>query len=154
MLVFWNDGIFFRREAASYVIHDDEVAFPDDPFPSDDTLTQYFPGYPDAKAAVDGPALFAQALEAGLDIVFARAPALNGTYRVNDAAQRNISGIAASIASRGRVPGGGANFEYPDITGADHTFTAAQFLDFATAVEDYIYGLSRGQNPAQPWGIP
>ena len=43
------------------------------------------------------------------------------------------------LAARNRVPGGGATFRYGDIAGAPHDFTSADFLNFADAVEDYVY---------------
>jgi hypothetical protein len=101
-------------------------------------------------AKPDPAQLFAMAIAAGCRISSAATPALNGTYAIDDAAQQTITGIAAGIAARNRVPGGGATFTYPDMAGTLHAFSAADFLDFATAVEDYVYALSNGQTPAQP----
>lgn len=95
----------------------------------------------------------ADVIAAGLAIVSTSTPALNGTYSLDADAQRKISGIAAGIGSRNRLPGGLATFDYTDGFGT-HTFTAAQFLDLATAIEDYLYALTRGALPAQPVAIP
>jgi hypothetical protein len=82
----------------------------------------------------DPTQVFAEAIGAGCQIVSTATPALNGTYAVDETAQRNISGIAAGIAARNRVPGGGATFTYPDMAGTLHAFSAADFLNFATAI--------------------
>lgn len=91
---------------------------------------------------------------AGLAIVSTATPALNGTYGIGPPEQQNISGIAAGIASRDRLPGGGATFDYGDAANVLHTFTGPNFLNFAAAVEDFLYNLDRGSPPTQPVTIP
>jgi hypothetical protein len=91
---------------------------------------------------------------AGVAVVSTGTPGLSATYAIDPVAQGRISGIAAGIAARNRVPGGGANFPYRDAVGTDHTFTGAQFLDFAAAIEDFVFALGRGQSPATPLVIP
>lgn len=109
---------------------------------------------PPAPVLVPTPAQrLAATIAAGVAVASLSAPALNGTYAIDKAALANVSGIAAGIAARNRLPGGGATFAYLDAAGAEHLFTAAQFLDFASAVEDYVYALSRGQAAAQPLSI-
>jgi hypothetical protein len=98
-------------------------------------------------AAPDPRAQFAAFLAAGLQVTIGGVAA---TFAIDDAAQKNISGIAAGIAARNRLPGGGATFDYPDMGFQDHAFTAAMFLDFAAAVEDAVYNASKGHPPAQP----
>lgn len=95
-----------------------------------------------------------QILAAGIQIVSDGTPALNGTYGISAADQQNISGIAAGIGSRNRLPGGAATFDYGDIDEVDHTFTGPNFLNFAAAVEDFLYGLKKGQFAPQPIHIP
>lgn len=95
----------------------------------------------------------AAAIAAGLELVWTGAADLSGTYAIDAEAQRKISGIAAGIGARNRLPGGLATFDYTDGFGT-HTFTAAQFLDLASAVEDHLYALSRGTPPTQPVTIP
>jgi hypothetical protein len=51
----------------------------------------------------------------------------------------NITALATGIAAGKPLPGGGSTFNYPDITGAAHAFSAANFLNFGTAIEDYVY---------------
>lgn len=80
-------------------------------------------------------------LATGIIVTSTATPALNGTYAVDEEAQRFIAGTAAGIAARNRVPGGGATFGYGDMSGVPHNFTSADFLNFADAVEDYVYQL-------------
>lgn len=87
---------------------------------------------------------------AGLQIVSTSTPALNGTYGIGTAEQGNISGIAAGIGSRNRLPGGGQTFNYGDATNVLHAFTGPNFLNFAAAVEDFLYALEQGTPPKQP----
>jgi hypothetical protein len=94
------------------------------------------------------------AIGAGVQIVSTGTPALNGTYAIDTPAQQNLSAVAAGIASRNRVPGGGTTFNYYDTAGNPHAFNATNFLNFASAVEDYVYALDEGQFPSQPVTIP
>lgn len=89
-------------------------------------------------------------IAAGLQIVSTSTPSLNGTYGIGSAEQQNISGIAAGIASRNRLPGGGATFNYGDASGTLHAFNGPNFLNLASAVEDYLYALEQGSAPTQP----
>jgi hypothetical protein len=100
------------------------------------------------------------ALAAGIAIVSTATPALAGTYAISDAQQSKITGITAGINSGKGLPGGGTTFNYPDAAGAMHPFGAADFLNFAKAIEDYVYALIHaeaallgghaGTWPAQP----
>lgn len=36
-------------------------------------------------------------------------------------------------------PGGATSFNYPDISGALHSFSEVNFTDFAAAVRDFVY---------------
>jgi hypothetical protein len=101
-------------------------------------------------AAPDPRAAFAATLAGGCAIQSTATPALNATYAIDAPAQQTIAGVATGIAARSRVPGGGASFNYPDASGQLHAFTAADFLNLAAAIEDYVYALSNGEAPAQP----
>lgn len=81
------------------------------------------------------------ALTAGVTVTSTATPALNGVYAVDPPSQANISGIATGIAARSRLPGGGSTFNYGDISGGQHAFASADFLNFADAVEDFCYAL-------------
>ena len=102
--------------------------------------------------------VFQQALAAGVAVTSTGTPSLNAIYTIDQKQDATITGIATGIAARGRVPGGGATFDYPDkayldsdgASGSTHAFTGAQFLNLAAAIEDYVYALSRGQTPTTP----
>lgn len=136
---YWNNGTSRRAVEAAYVAQPGEVVFPDIATP--DELTAAFSGYVVAAAAANAPAQYAAALMAGIQITSTATPSLNGTYPVDDTTQGKITGIAAGINSNKGLPGGGSTFNYPDITGTMHAFGAADFLNFAAAVETYVYGL-------------
>lgn len=70
-------------------------------------------------------------------------PALSGTYGISQLANANIVALQVGL-SAGIVPGGGgASFPYKDAAGVDHTFTADQFKNFATAMFGYVFTLTR-----------
>lgn len=92
-------------------------------------------------------------IAAGVEVHSTGTPAINAVYAIDQGAQSNISGVATGIASRNRLPGGGSTFNYGDIEGVNHAFTATQFLDFAAAVEDYVYALLNGGTPNTPLTI-
>ncbi len=111
-------------------------------------------------AAWSAPALLTPAqqaeaaIAAGLAIVSTSTPSLNGTFAIDGAAVQNIGGIYSGIKDGDGLPGGGTSFNYPDLSGAMHSFTGTTFPPFAKAVRDYLYALSQGQAPAQPVPIP
>lgn len=65
------------------------------------------------------------------------APASTGT-KDNAAAQSDIAALTAMVAT-GSLPGGGTTFEYLDASGQQHSFTAAQWQEFAIAMGEYSY---------------
>jgi hypothetical protein len=76
---------------------------------------------------------------AGVQITSAAAPTLNATYSVRPDVTAKATALATGIAAGKPVPGGGSTFNYPDITNAMHAFTAANFLNFAAAIETFLY---------------
>lgn len=81
------------------------------------------------------------ALLAGIAITSTATPALNGTYAVDQVSQMDILSIETSINAGKGFPGGAQTFGYPDMVGAMHAFTEANFTNFAAAVRDYVYAL-------------
>lgn len=97
----------------------------------------------------------AAAMSAGLQITSTVTPALNGTYAVDQLSQMDIIAIETSLSAGKGLPGGAASFGYQDVTGAFHSFTPANFKDFAAAVRDYVYALrafSVGTSSSLPIG--
>lgn len=81
------------------------------------------------------------ALGAGLTIVSTATPALNGTYAIDQLTQMDIIAIETSLNAGKGFPGGAAMFNYHDMSGVLHVFSAANFTNFAAAVRDYVYML-------------
>ena len=82
-------------------------------------------------------------LATGIAVVSASAPAISATYPADQAAQAQMSAIAAGIGAGRGLPGGGDTFLYPDLSGVQHTFTAAEFLAMAAAIEGYLYAFNQ-----------
>jgi hypothetical protein len=88
--------------------------------------------------------LVPQVLSAGVIVTSTGTPALNGTYAIDPVSTANISAIAAGIAAGKPLPGGGGTFNYPDTSNAMHAFSAANFLNFGSAVETFFYNFTQG----------
>lgn len=73
-------------------------------------------------------------LDAGVSVVSTSTPSLNGTYALDQKSQAAIASISTGISAGKGLPGGGPTFVYAGIT-----FTSAQFLDLASALEGYVY---------------
>lgn len=92
-------------------------------------------------------------LAAGLTITSTGSTALNGTYACDALSQADIVAIETSLNAGKGFPGGATTFSYPDATGALHSFSEANFTDFAAAVRDYVYALksyAAGQTTTLP----
>lgn len=92
-------------------------------------------------APVPSPALAAAAFAAGLTIASTGTPALNGTYGIDQLSQMDIIAIETSLNAGKGFPGGAATFNYADMSGAMHSFTEANFTNFAASIRDYVYAL-------------
>lgn len=104
---------------------------------------QYANGVWSAYTAPVTPAAIATAaFGAGLAIVSTSTPALNGTYAVSQLNQMDIIAIETSLNAGKGFPGGATAFNYADMSGTMHAFTAANFSDFAAAIRDYVYALN------------
>jgi hypothetical protein len=81
------------------------------------------------------------ALAAGITISSTGTPTLDGTYACDQLSQMDIIAVETSISAGKGFPGGATTFNYPDVIGVMHSFTEANFTDFAAAVRDYVYAL-------------
>lgn len=81
------------------------------------------------------------ALGSGLTIASTATPSLNGTYAIDQLSQMDIIAIETSLNAGKGFPGGATTFDYADMAGTFHSFTQANFTDFAAAVRDYVYAL-------------
>jgi len=78
-------------------------------------------------------------LSTGIAVVSTGTPALNGTYAVDQLSQMDVIAIETSLNAGKGFPGGATTFGYQDVTGALHSFSEANFTDFAAAVRDFVY---------------
>lgn len=76
------------------------------------------------------------ALSAGVTITSTGTPSLNDTYPLDPQSQQYITSISTGVAAGKGLPGGGSTFNFNG-----HSFTAANFLVFAQACEDYAYNV-------------
>jgi hypothetical protein len=100
----------------------------------------------------------------GIAIISTSTPSLSGTYAIDPASLANLTALSTGIAAGKPLPGGGTSFNYADLAGVQHAFTAAAFLNLAAAIETYVYdfdqalaALIAGQSatmPAPPLTIP
>ncbi len=82
-------------------------------------------------------------LTGGVVIVSTGTPELDATYAIDSASQANLTALSTGIAAGKPLPGGGETFNYPDITGTMHAFSAANFLNFAAEIEGYFYNFNQ-----------
>jgi hypothetical protein len=83
----------------------------------------------------------AAAIASGLAITSTATPALDGTYACDDAAQARINRVSVYLQVNGSFPGGASTIVWVDATGAQHTFTEAQFKTFTAAIGTYVAAL-------------
>ena len=109
-----------------------------------------------APPAPPAPTLAQQAqvaLGAGLAIVSATTPALDGTFAVDPTAQAHIIAEITAILLNGNFADGTSSVEWLDVAGGLHTFTVAQFKNFAAAVAAYVANAMKvllGQSTSLP----
>jgi hypothetical protein len=82
-------------------------------------------------------------LSAGVAVASTGTPALNGSYTLDPVSQVQITAIGAGIAAGKGLPGGGGTFNWPTATGTLVAFSSANFLNFATALETFLYNFNQ-----------
>jgi hypothetical protein len=80
---------------------------------------------------------FAAAASAGVSVNCVSDASLSGIYSIDPQSLQNISAISTGIAAGKPLPGGGAKFPYP--IGSSHNFDGANFLNFASAIEGFVW---------------
>ena len=83
----------------------------------------------------------AAAFQSGVNLTSTGTPALNGNYACDLASQQAIAAIVASIGAGQGLPNALTAVQYFNSSGSSHSFTSANFLAFASAVRDYVYGV-------------
>ncbi len=153
MYAYSDHGMAFRAWHDPRSLRPGEVFF--DHHPTDEEIAQAFPNYPRRRAEAQRVIDRQSAIVAGCKIECQSAPPLNGVYATDPASLRNVRALAANMATSNRLPGGGAAFNFTDMSGRPHSFTLKQFIAFARALEDYAYAVEHGAKlPAQPVVIP
>lgn len=103
-----------------------------------------------------------EALSAGVEIVSASTPSLNGIYSLDPQSISDIQAETVFLLVNGGQFTAGTTLQWPDASGALHTFTSsAQFQAWASAVARYvgalravINGIPGAALPAAPVSIP
>ncbi len=85
--------------------------------------------------------LYDAAIAAGIVITSTATPALDATYAIDPTMQQRVQAIIAGITAGKGLPGGGSTFLWEDKSMIHHAFTSTDFVNFAAAIEDYVYGL-------------
>ena len=92
---------------------------------------------------------------AGMQIVSATYPALNGTYPIDAATQQYIQAISLYVVINGQFPAGLSSMPLDDINGVNHKFpTTAEWQAFATALQDFVTSIAVSLPVTQPVQIP
>jgi hypothetical protein len=101
--------------------------------------------------------LFRAALAAGVVIVSAGTPALNGTYAIDDATRANITSEAlyiqvTSTPGPAKFTNGQPLKNWKDIANGVHQFDTAHFIDFAEAIGAFYDTLTAALDAALAGG--
>ncbi len=134
-----NNGLSFRGFDSTrpdiFTLEPGEILF--DTPPTSAQLEAAFPGYAAAQASASLVQQAQVALAVGLQIVSTGTPGVSGTYALDAASQQKILTVFAAIGAGIQT----GNVNYPDASGAIHTFTPAEFQAFTAAVYAYVQQL-------------
>lgn len=117
---------------------------------SDGALVAYT--LPTSPVTVDQ--MLAEKIAAGITITSTSTPALNAIYALGNVSTGQIFQIATWANGFGTFPSGQAEQPYPDATGAMHTFTVPQFIEFAKAVAPLVSNLTTQAGIMKADGTP
>lgn len=125
-----------------------------DAYPTSAQLAAAFPSFATLAAAEATETLQQEAYEssaaAGVTIISTSAiPSLaspGAKFSISEGARVNMVAIYARVKSGDGLPGGGSTFNYPDMVGTWHSFTAVTVLPFALAICDYYYAVTQVSN--------
>lgn len=135
-----NNGLGFRLCYSPCTLGAGEVFFSSTP--TTQQLTDAFPGYTAAAAAVAAQGTYNAAILAGLGVTSTGTPALNATYALDQTTLDQIGSVARDAAAGLGLPGGGGTFIYPDASGTPHSFSSANVQDLYKAMRDYMFELN------------
>ena len=78
------------------------------------------------------------AMFGSVQLVSSSSPALEATYAIDAETQGDLQAEVLAYETNGQFLDGQTTIQWPDTGGALHTFTAAQFKAFATAIGAYV----------------
>lgn len=104
---------------------------------------------------------YGQLVAAGLNVTSTGTSATSGVYAIagtfadGSDIVSSATAIYLSLKVGDPLPGNGSTFNWSDIQGAPHPFTAAQFQAFFLALKSYRYALSQqATQPTPSWPSP
>jgi hypothetical protein len=118
------------------------------------TLQPYTIPAPTVPLAQQAATLLAAALAAGLELTSTGTPTLNATYAMDPVSTAQIFQIGLYASQFGDFPSGGATQPYPDVTGAQHVFSVAQFIAFLKVVAPLVSALETQAGIMAQGGTP
>jgi hypothetical protein len=98
--------------------------------------------------------VLAEKIAAGIAITCTGNATLDATYALDDVSTGQIFQIGLFAKSFGTFPSGQASQQYPDATGAMHTFTVARFVEFLTVVAPLVSNLTTQAGVMKAGGTP
>jgi hypothetical protein len=93
-------------------------------------------------------------ITAGIAITSTATPALNATYALDKDTMDEIGPVARDSCTRLGLPGKKATFDYPDITGALHTFAATDLQNLYMEQRDMLLVLTEQAGIMEHGGTP
>ncbi len=105
-----------------------------------------------AKPDID--TVLAQKIAAGIAITSTGTPALTATYGLDPTTLEQVGSVARDAGAGLGLPGNVATFNYPDITGANHAFTATAIQNLYKAMRDMMLVLDTQYGIAAAGGTP
>lgn len=152
-----DNGLHWRNWANPNSLQPGEVYF--DQQPTAAQLQAAFPAYAAAVAAQQAQATASTLQDGGFTISCASGAtvctsAIAGTYAVDQTHDFFIVSEASSILQNGTFTNGQVAKPWPDINGAVHTFSVAQWKEFDTAVASFIDGVEAAVGVAKSGGSP
>lgn len=108
---------------------------------------------PQEAAAVN----YGSAIAAGIILTWSSSTTLNGTYAIDDRTMARLNSIWTVLLGNSAFPNNKTRQPWPLMSGAQVTFSAAQFRLFGTALSNYLAALDEarvaqagGGNPTWP----
>ena len=112
------------------------------------------PSAPSPSLAQQAATALATRLAAGIAVTCASNSALNATYALDQTSTDDVFKIASYANQFSAFPSGAATQDYPDASGAPHTFTVPQFVALLRAVAPLVSALNTQAGVMAQGGTP